>query len=138
MKNHQMLLVSKVIKAYHMFEKVVKLTVNQRVQGMTSEQVQFRDLLLRIRKGESTVDDWKLLLTQPSNVTNLCHFEDAARLFYSNEQVANYNHEQVTKLDYPIVHISARHSSALAKKMSSDDMSGLESVVFDTRVLELC
>ena len=24
----------------HMFDKVVKLTVNQRVQGMTSEQVQ--------------------------------------------------------------------------------------------------
>ena len=72
-------------QAYHMFDKVVKLTVNQRVQGMTSEQVQFRDLLLRLRKGESTVDDWKLLLIrQPSNVTNLCDFEDATRLFYSN------------------------------------------------------
>ena len=33
-------------QTYHMFDKVVKLTVNQRVQGMTSEQVQFRDLLL--------------------------------------------------------------------------------------------
>ena len=114
-----------------MFEKVVKLTVNQHVQGMTSEQVQFRDLLLRLCKGESTVDDWKLLLTrQPSNFTNLCDFEDATRLFYSNEQVANYNHKQLTKLDYRIAHISARHSSALAKKMSSDDKSGLESVVF--------
>ncbi|CAB4021637.1 Hypothetical predicted protein [Paramuricea clavata] len=30
-------------QAYHMFDKVVKLTVNQRVQDMTSEQVQFRD-----------------------------------------------------------------------------------------------
>ena len=57
MPNHQMLLVNKVIKPYHMFDKVVKLTVNQRVQGMTPEQVQFRDLLLRLRKGESTVDD---------------------------------------------------------------------------------
>jgi hypothetical protein len=28
--------------AYHMFYKVVKLTVNQRVQGMTSEQVQIQ------------------------------------------------------------------------------------------------
>ncbi|CAB4016552.1 ATP-dependent DNA helicase PIF1 [Paramuricea clavata] len=33
-------------QAYHMFDKVVKLTVNQRMQGMTSEQVQFRDFLL--------------------------------------------------------------------------------------------
>ena len=63
-------------------------------------------------------------------VVNLCDFEDATRLFYSNEQVANYNNEQLTKLDYSIAHISARHSLALAKKMSSDDMSGLESVVF--------
>ena len=118
-------------QAYHMFDKVVKLTVNQRVQGMTSEQVQFRDLLLRLRKGDSTVDDWKLLLTrQPSNVTNLCDFEDSTRLFYSNEQVGNYNHEQLTKLEHPIAHINARHSSALAKKISSDDMSGLEPVVF--------
>ena len=60
-------------QAYHTFDKVVKLTVNQRVQGMTPEQVQFRDLLLRLCKGDSTVDDWKLLLTrQPSNVSNLC------------------------------------------------------------------
>ena len=118
-------------QAYHMFDKVVKLTVNQRVQGMTSEQVQFRDLLLRLRKGDSTVDDWKLLLTrQPSNVTNLCDFEDSTRLFYSNEQVGNYNHEQLTKLEHPIAHINARHSSALAKKISSDDMSGLEPIVF--------
>ena len=118
-------------QAYHMFDKVVKLAVNQRVQGMTSEQVQFRDLLLRLRKGESTVNDWKLLLThQPSNITNLCDFEDCTRLFYSNEQVANYNHEQLTKLENPIAHINARHSSPLAKKISSDDMSGLEPVVF--------
>ena len=33
-------------QTYHMFDKVVKLTVNQCVQGMTPEQVQFRDLLL--------------------------------------------------------------------------------------------
>ena len=118
-------------QAYHMFDKVVKLTVNQRVQGMTPEQVQFRDLLLRLRKGKSTVDDWELLLTrQPSNVTNLYEFEDSTRLFYSNEQVGNYNHEQLTRLGLPIAHINARHSSAVAKKISSDDMSGLEPVVF--------
>ena len=65
-----------------MFDKVVKITVNQRVQDMTPEQVQFRDLLLRLRKGESTVDDWKLLLTrQPSSVTNLCDFENLLDYF---------------------------------------------------------
>ena len=70
---------------------------------MRSEQIQFRDLLLRLRQGESRVDDWKLLLTrQPSNVTNLCDFDEATRLFCSNEQVANYNNEQLTKLEHPV------------------------------------
>ena len=101
----------------YMFDQVVRLPVNEHVQGMTSEQVQFRDLLLRLCKGESTVDDWKLLLTrQPSNVTNLCDFEDVTRLFYRNEKVANYNHEQLTKLEHPIAHVTARHSSVYRLK----------------------
>ena len=37
-------------QAYRMFDKVIKLTVNQGVQGMTSDQVLFRDLLLCLRK----------------------------------------------------------------------------------------
>ena len=88
-------------------------------------------MFLQLCKGESTVDDWKLLLThQPSNVTNLCDFKNSTRLFYSNEQLANFNHEQLTKLEHPIAHINARHSSELAKKIFSDDMTGLEPVVF--------
>ena len=94
------------------------------------EPVQLRDLLLGLCKGESTVNDWKLFIThQPSNVTNLSDFEDATRLFYSIEEVANYN-EQLIKLKHSIDHINARQSSALAKKISSDDMSGLKPVVF--------
>ena len=104
-------------QAYRMVDKVIKLTVNQRVQGMTSDQVLFRDLLLRLRKGESTLDNWALLLTrQPSHVGNLSKFEDATRLFYSNEQVAKYNHEQLLKLQNPVAHINAHHSSAVAKE----------------------
>ena len=114
-------------QSYRMFNKVIKLTVNQRVQGMNSEQVAFRELLLRLRKGESTVDDWKLLLTrQPSAVSNLNEFKDATRLFYSNEQVANYNHDQLSKLEHPVAQINACHSSAIAKKIPSEDMSGLD------------
>lgn len=118
-------------QAYHMFDKVVTLTINQRVQGSNSEQVRFIDLLLRLRKGESTIEDWELLLTrQPSNVVNLSEFEDATRLFYSNDQVANYNHEQLTKLEKPVAHTNARHSSDVAKKIPPDDTSGLEPVTF--------
>lgn len=56
-------------QTYRMFDKVVKLTVNQRVLGISSTQEQFRQLLLRPRKGESTSEDWQLLLTrQPLHI----------------------------------------------------------------------
>ena len=116
---------------YKMFDNIVKLNVNQRVQGDNPEQTRFRELLLRLRKGESTVDDWKLLLTrQPSNVDNLSAFEDATRLFYSNAEVANYNHDQLIKLQQPVAQMTARHSSVTAKKISADDFSGLQPLLF--------
>lgn len=63
-------------------------------------------------------------------MSKLNEFESATRLFYSNEQVANYNYDQLNKLKHPVACISARHSSSLAKNASPDDMSGLEPVVF--------
>ena len=72
-----------------MFDKVVKVTVNQRVQGSSHGQQQFRDLLSRLRVGESTIEDWQLLLTrQPSNIENIDEFDNATRLFYSNDEVS--------------------------------------------------
>ena len=95
------------------------------------EQEQFRSLLLRLRKAESSSHDWEMLLTrQPTNVINLTLFNDCTRLFYGNDQVGSYNHDQLTKLKEPVACINARHSSAAAKKMPADDMSGLEPMVF--------
>ena len=114
-----------------MFGKVVKLTVNQRAQGTCHKQLQFRELLSRLRIRQSTFQDWRLLLTrQPSNVSNFNEFEYATRLFYSNEQVAKYNHDELNQLQHPVACINARHSSSSAKNASSDDMSRLEPVVF--------
>ena len=116
-------------QAYKMFDKVIKLTVNDRVQGMSTEQEQFQNLLSRLRKGQSTVGDWHLLLSrQPANISDVSQFNDAVRLYYSSQEVANYNHQQLSK-PHPIAHINARHSSSLAKTVSPDEMSGLEPTV---------
>ena len=118
---------------YKMFDKVIKLTVNHRIQGASTDQEQFRDLLSRLRKGQSTVNDWHLLLTrQPANIPDISKFSDAVRLYYSNEEVANYNHQQLSKL-HPIARINARHSSSLAKNISPEEMSGLEPTVLLAR-----
>ncbi len=117
--------------AYLMFTNVIKLSVNQRVQGTNPEQIQFRDLFMRLRTGECTEQDWKLLLTrQPTNVPNVSEFQDATRLYFSNEEVANYNFEKLSALHQPIARINARHSSDLAKKAKPDEMAGLEPCIF--------
>ena len=113
--------------AYHMFTLVIKLSVNQRVQGVNIEQTQFRDFLMRLRTGDSTEADWHLLLTrQPSRIQNLTEFHDATRLYFQNEDVALFNYNRLTALNQPIARINARHSSSLAKTATADDVLGLE------------
>ena len=116
---------------YYLFDKVVKLSVNHRVTGQDQNRVRFRDLLNRLRTGDSTKKDWKLLLTrQPSNVDNISEFDDAVRLFFNNEDVGLYNFKKLKQLGHPIAQVDARHSSKLAKKLCSDEFSGLEPTVF--------
>ena len=106
-----------------LFNKVVKLTKNQRVTGIESSQQSFRDLLARLRNGQSTIDDWKKILDrQPSKVKNLDNFNTATRLFYNNKDVASYNYEQLTKLNSPIAMINACHSSTKAKHISPQQL----------------
>ena len=79
--------------AYLMFDKVVRLSVNQRVQGSSAMQLAFKNLLMRLRTGDSTEQVWQLLFSrQPSLVANLNEFDDAIKLFYGNDDVAAYNH----------------------------------------------
>lgn len=71
--------------AYLMFNKVIKLSVNQRVQGSDTRQLTIKTFLRRLRNGDCTHEDWQLLLTrQPSKVQNLNEFQHAIRLFYGN------------------------------------------------------
>ena len=116
-------------QAYQMFDKVVKLLVNQRVHGENAEQETFRQLLSRLRVGESSISDWELLLTQQPINVDLSSFCDATHLFYSNKKVESYNDDQLTNLNQPIASINACHSSATAKKMAPEDMSGLQPVL---------
>lgn len=103
--------------AYLMFDTVVKLTINQRVQGYSPEKVKFRDLLMRLHTGDCNQDDWNLLLPrQPSKMKNITDFKDAIRLYYSNDDVANYNFQKLSELQQPRARINAVHSSPTAKK----------------------
>ena len=93
-----------------MFDKVVTLSQNQKVKGSNPEQVSFKELLEHLRNGDSTKEDWQLLLTcQPSAMPNLNEFENAVRLPYGNDSVATHNYDQlhVLELDQPKAQIEA-------------------------------
>ena len=116
---------------YNLFTKVVILDQVIRQSGANRESQQFRQILLRLRNGQSTEDDWTTLLQHtPSTANNANEFNDAIRLFYTKEQVAKYNHEAITKLTSSIARINAINSSAKAASATSDDAGGLEPVIF--------
>src|ERR1043165_10259948 len=49
------------IASYQQFREVYKLEVVQRQSEESEEQQGFRDLLLRLHEGDSSLDDWKRL-----------------------------------------------------------------------------
>ena len=63
---------------------------------------------------------------QPIFATNLNQFKDVTRLFYSNKQVAEYNYTKLKELSHPVATIQARHSTHTAKRISPQDLFGLE------------
>ena len=86
--------------------------IRLRVRGSEEDQITFKGILSRLRSGEVSVNDWKLLLTrQPSVASNVDDFLGATRLYYSNEEVTKYNYNHLLKLHAPIAEVHARHSS---------------------------
>ena len=116
---------------YQQFKQVIGLTVNHRVNGDSTSQSLFREILLRARNGESTADDWQVLLSRtPQQIQNLAEFESAAiRLCYSKSKVAEINAQRLKSLHCPIATVKARHSGG-AHALSVDEMGGLEPVVY--------
>ena len=105
---------------------LVRLVHNQRVSS-SDNQHQFRDFLLRLRNGESTVKDWQLLCTRNFNIYPKEYIDQfVTKLAYSNEKVAIHNYEMLKKLMQPIYTIKARHNSSKASKLPSEEYGGLE------------
>ena len=67
---------------YHLFDKAIVLDQVMRQAGVDTEQQLFRDLFLRLRDGQTTVEDWKHLMKQtPAVVGATTPFTEALHLF---------------------------------------------------------
>ena len=100
--------------------------------GNDSIQKDFRSLLLRLRDGESTESDWKVLQSRlTNNIPDQEKFhKSAVKLSFSNEQVSADNFQRLQNLGNPIACISAKHSNKKATSLPVNDMGGLSPKLF--------
>ncbi|CAB4412397.1 unnamed protein product [Rhizophagus irregularis] len=121
---------NKGIAAYKHIREVFKLDVILRQTGNSNEQKEFRDILLRMRDRESSLDDWKILSTrfeENLNQQERERFSDAVFLLTTWNDVDKINIEKLRFLKRPVAKIMAVHTGGNeAKKASSDVAKGLE------------
>ena len=105
--------IEKNLHIYSMLEKVLKPTINHSVEcneGSETCNRNFVEMNRQLMIGNC------YYFGHPSQVSKLADFDDAVRLYHGKEEVANYNHEKLTKLQYPVAHIHVHHSSPSAKR----------------------
>ncbi|CAG8641197.1 7999_t:CDS:2 [Cetraspora pellucida] len=99
------------ITAYRQFQEVYRLDIIQCQAGDSEEQCHFRNILMRLRDGESTINDWKALI-----------------------EVEEININTLKSLNSPIARIHAVHTGGNeASKADSDVAKGLESQILLAR-----
>ena len=65
-----------------------------RQAGHNPEAEVFRELLIRMRNGQSTQWDWQKLCERTPQHINMDNFKDAPRLFFDKASAVNYNYEK--------------------------------------------
>ena len=115
---------------YQSFDHAVVLDQVMRQAGQDPSQVRFRQILLRLRNGEVTEDDWKhLMMRIPAQISDISAFNDALRLFPTVEAVVEHNISKLHACGQPVAMMKAVHFGPNATKASSDDGGGLEPIV---------
>lgn len=123
------------IGVYKLFQEVYQLDIVQRQAGDSEEQRHFRNILLRLRDGESTSDDWKVFTTRFKGSPNIMpieneQFSNATFLLPQKSEVEEININKLRSLNNPIARIRAVHSGGTdASKADSDIAKGLESQI---------
>lgn len=115
---------------YHSFNKAVILDRIMRQSGEDQDQVLFRNILLRLRNGKTTVADWQELMKQTPHHVDISTFSSAIHLFPTVQSVAEYNMDKLRTTGRPIATIKAIHTGCNASKASSEEAGDLEPVVY--------
>ena len=116
--------------AYQLFDRAIVLKQVMRQSGQDSDQVLFRDILLRLRDAKLTISDWEQLMKRtPTEVSDLAPFTNALHLHPTIEAVVEHNITRLRASGHPVAIIKAIHSGTNASKASSEDAGGLEYII---------
>ena len=111
---------------YQLFNKAIVLNQVMRQSGQDHNQVLFRDILMRLRNGEVTLNDWTTLMRRtPAQAHNTEEFSAALHLYPTVEAVVEHNIAKLRSNGQPIANIEAVHRGPNASKASPDDAAGL-------------
>jgi ATP-dependent DNA helicase PIF1 len=121
--------------AYKQFKEVYELEQVHRQSG--TEQQEFKDILLRLREGETNINDWKILAKRFDENLNRIErdrFQDAVFILTKWVEVDKVNNEMLRSLNRPIAKINAVHTGGSeAKRANSDVAKGLEAQLLLTK-----
>jgi ATP-dependent DNA helicase PIF1 len=125
------------LAAYKQFTEVYELDIVQRQSGESEEQQRFRDILLRLRDGDSSLADWNTLTNRFEENLNRVErdrFLDSIFILTKWVDVDRVNIEMLGKLNRPVAKIKAVHTgSSEAKRANSDVAKGLEAELLVTK-----
>ena len=111
--------------AYQLFDRAIVLDQVMHQSGEDPNQVLFRNILLRMRDGQVTEEDWQHLMKQtPAQVQDLEQFRNALHLYPTVEAVAEHNVTKLHSSGQPIATVKATHTGHNASKASPDDAPG--------------
>ena len=123
---------------YRLFNTVVIFDDITRQAGSNPEAIAFRSLLIRMRDGKVTEEDWcRLLLQHSPNNIDMVEFSAAIRLYFDKKSVAEYNYEKLKSTGQAVAKIQAKHSGHGASAAKSDEAGGLDAVVFLSKYAEV-
>uniref|UniRef100_A0A1X7T4X8 Uncharacterized protein n=1 Tax=Amphimedon queenslandica TaxID=400682 RepID=A0A1X7T4X8_AMPQE len=90
-------------RAYSQFETAFTLTQVMRQPGQDPDQIRFRDILMGLRNGETTMEDWNYLMEQtPTRLQDQSPYVNALRLFPTVEAVVHQNVAMLRDYGHPI------------------------------------
>lgn len=116
-----------------LYKSINRCIILRTAHRQDESQNVFRSILDRLSIGQSTLEDWRVLMTrEKSQLSNaeVATFGDALRLIQFNEAVSLYNITKLEALNRPVTKITSKNYNDTAAKAGSDVAHGLKKIIY--------